>query len=71
MSDPASVCPFQVRPSLIIELGTMCGGSAIFLARTAMGYNEKAKVLTFDIQPEYWRTRQYRAFARRTIKNDT
>lgn len=65
MSDPASVCPFQVRPSLIIELGTMCGGSAVFLARTAMGYNEKAKVLTFDIQPEYWRTRQYRAFARR------
>lgn len=39
---------WQLRPDLIIELGTMCGGSAVFYARTALGYNPHARVLTFD-----------------------
>ena len=41
---------WRVRPSLIIEIGTMCGGSAIFLAKTMMGYNPSSRVITFDLQ---------------------
>ncbi len=39
---------WRVQPDLLIEIGTMCGGSAIFYAKTMMGYNPRARVLTFD-----------------------
>lgn len=41
---------WRVQPSLVVEVGTMCGGSAIFLARTMMGYNPASRVLTFDLK---------------------
>ena len=40
---------WRVRPDLIVELGTDCGGSAHFFARTALGYAPHAKVITFDV----------------------
>ena len=39
---------WAVQPALMIEIGTFCGGSAIFFARTMMGYNPHARVLTID-----------------------
>lgn len=39
---------YRVKPDLLIEIGTMCGGSALFFARTMMGYNPNATVITFD-----------------------
>ena len=57
---------WRVRPSLIIELGTMCGGSAIFLARTAMSYNPRAKVMTFDTADPISRKRLCARFSKRS-----
>lgn len=39
---------WSIQPSLLIEIGTLCGGSAIFFARTMMGYNPGARVITID-----------------------
>ena len=39
---------WRAKPSLLVEVGTMCGGSAIFYARTMMGYDPRAEVWTFD-----------------------
>ena len=39
---------WSVQPALFIEIGTFCGGSAIFFARTMQGYNPKARVITID-----------------------
>ncbi len=41
---------WRVRPGLLIEVGTMCGSSAVFLAKTMMGYDARARVVTFDIK---------------------
>ena len=44
---------WQVQPDLLIEVGTWCGGSTLFLAKTMVEYNPRAKVITFDyIHPE-------------------
>ena len=39
---------WRVRPRLVIEIGTMCGGSACFFAKTMMGYDPTARVVTID-----------------------
>lgn len=39
---------YRVQPDLLIEVGTMCGGSAFFYIKTMMGYNPNATVYTFD-----------------------
>ena len=42
---------WRVKPSVLIEVGTMCGGSACFFAKTMAGYDPRAKVVTFDTTP--------------------
>lgn len=42
---------WRIRPGLLVEVGTMCGSSAVFLAKTMMGYDSRAKVITFDLKP--------------------
>ena len=39
---------WRVRPRLMIELGTSGGGSALYFARTMLGYDPEARVLTMD-----------------------
>lgn len=39
---------WRVRPRLLIELGTSGGGSAVYYARTMLGYDPHAQVLTMD-----------------------
>ncbi|KAL1528247.1 hypothetical protein AB1Y20_009605 [Prymnesium parvum] len=39
---------WSVQPDLLIEIGTFCGGSAVFFARTMESYNRNAKVITID-----------------------
>ena len=44
---------WREQPDLLIELGTWCGGSAIFFAKTMMMYNPSARVITVDlVSPE-------------------
>ena len=40
---------WQVQPDLVLEIGTWCAGSTIFLAKTMVEYNPFARVLTFDL----------------------
>ena len=41
----------QIRPSLLIEFGTACGGSALYFAHILGALNPEARVLTVDINP--------------------
>ena len=43
---------WRKKVDLVIEIGTMCGGSAIFYAKTMMDYNPAARVVTFDVRNE-------------------
>uniref|UniRef100_A0A7S0P3H3 Rhamnosyl O-methyltransferase n=1 Tax=Calcidiscus leptoporus TaxID=127549 RepID=A0A7S0P3H3_9EUKA len=56
---------WRLRVDLVVELGTMCGGSAIFYAKTMMAYNPRAKVLTYDVALEQQRLRLCEPFSRR------
>jgi cephalosporin hydroxylase len=39
---------WRVRPRIVVELGTSGGGSALYYARTMLGYDPHARVLTMD-----------------------
>lgn len=39
---------WRVRPRLLIELGTSGGGGALFYARSMLGYDPRARVITID-----------------------
>lgn len=39
---------WRVRPRLVIELGTSGGGGALFYARSMLGYDPHARVITID-----------------------
>jgi cephalosporin hydroxylase len=56
---------WRLQIDLVIEIGTMCGGSAIFYAKTMAGYNPRAKVATFDVQSIDARVRMCTAFSRK------
>lgn len=62
---------WRVQPDLLIEIGTMCGGSAIFYARTMQSYNPRARVLTYDTNSNVaYRLKRCRAFHRHS-EHDT
>ena len=42
---------FEGQPDLIIEIGTECGGSAVFFATMMAIYSRTARVLTYDVKP--------------------
>ena len=42
---------FDEQPDLIIEIGTECGGSAVFFATLMQLYNPAARVVTWDVTP--------------------
>mmetsp|Transcript_20488 Transcript_20488/g.35217 ORF Transcript_20488/g.35217 Transcript_20488/m.35217 type:complete len:364 (-) Transcript_20488:592-1683(-) len=44
---------FEVKPDLIIEIGTFTGGSAVFFSHMMEIYNTNARILTFDIRDVY------------------
>ena len=44
---------WQHKPDLVVEIGTECGGSAIFFASIMRMYNPHAVVLTYDTMPTY------------------
>jgi len=56
---------WRLQVDLVIEIGTMCGGSAIFYAKTMAAYNPRARVATFDVLTIDARVRLCRAFSRR------
>lgn len=56
---------WRLKVDLVIEIGTMCGGSAIFYAKTMMGYNSRARVATFDVLPEKDRIKLCTSFSRK------
>ena len=39
---------WRVKPDLLIEIGTWCGGGTIMYAKTMVEYNSRAKVITVD-----------------------
>ena len=41
---------FRLKPDLIIELGTFCGGSAVQMAIAQQMYNPAATLITFDVR---------------------
>ena len=64
-----STLMWQQKPSLIIEVGTECGGSAIFFAMIMRQYAPgHARVLTYDVMPTYWRCGPIRPDGQRTQK---
>ena len=64
-----STLMWQHKPSLIIEIGTECGGSAVFFAMIMRQYAPgRARVLTYDVMPTYWRCGPIRPDGRRTEK---
>eukprot|EP00966_Prymnesium_polylepis_P233091 5390726-Prymnesium_polylepis.1 len=46
---------WQHQPALLIEIGTWCGGSAVFYSKTMAQYNPRAKVLTYDVVDPFTR----------------
>lgn len=45
---------WRLQPDLVIEIGTWCGGSTVFLAKSMIEYNPNATIHTFDlIHPEH------------------
>ena len=40
---------WELKPALLVEIGTWCGGSAVFYAKTMRQYNPRAKVVTYDV----------------------
>ena len=42
---------WEVRPSLVIEIGTECGGSGVFLGQMLRMIGDGGKVLTYDALP--------------------
>ena len=55
---------WQHQPELLIEIGTMCGGSATFFAMTMAGYNPNARVITWDVGDAAWRAKACTGFHR-------
>jgi len=59
---------WHIQPDLLVEIGTMCGGSALFYANTMMAYNPRARVMTYDTNTDLAgrlaRCRQFHASAR-------
>jgi cephalosporin hydroxylase len=43
---------YSLKPSLVIELGTRCGGSALFFAGVMRQIGNRFKLLSVDIDPE-------------------
>jgi cephalosporin hydroxylase len=41
----------SLQPSLVVEFGTNCGGSALYFAHILSGIDRAARVLTVDIEP--------------------
>ena len=39
---------WKVRPLLLLEVGTMCGSSAVVFAKMMQDYDRRARVITFD-----------------------
>lgn len=50
---------FEQQPDLLLEIGTECGGSAVFFATTMQMYNARAKVYTWDIKPLWKRCARF------------
>lgn len=46
---------WKVKPDVFIETGTFFGGNALYLATLLEVVNPKAKILTVDIDPQYWK----------------
>ena len=60
---------WEHQPELIIEIGTECGGSAIFFASIMRMYNpSRAKVLTYDVRRTYHRCSAIHASGRKMWK---
>jgi cephalosporin hydroxylase len=49
-----SALMWEHQPDLIIEIGTECGGSALFYLAVMRGYTRTGKVVTYDVNPT-WR----------------
>ena len=45
---------WEHQPELLVEIGTECGGSALFFASIMRSYSKTARVLTYDVAPT-WR----------------
>jgi hypothetical protein len=56
---------WRLQVDLVIEIGTMCGGSAIFYAKTMAAYNPRARVATFDVAAADARVRLCTGFSRK------
>ena len=70
--DPVDAAAFsalmwQHQPDLIVEIGTECGGSAVFFATIMRQYTRTGHVLTWDVAPTYRRCSKM-GFGRRTWK---
>lgn len=63
-----SALMWQYRPDLIVEIGTECGGSAVFFSNIMRQYTDTGHVLTWDVQPTYRRCSQIGVGGRRTWK---
>jgi cephalosporin hydroxylase len=58
---------WEHQPDLLIEIGTECGGSAIFFASLMRQYSTSAVVITYDVMPT-WRRCSKEFVTRRTWK---
>lgn len=63
---------WEHRPALLVEIGTECGGSALFFASILRAIHPTVRahplVVTYDVQPTYWRCLKYHPSGRRTHK---
>ena len=60
---------WEDQPELIVEIGTECGGSALFFASIMRSYSATARVLTYDVAPTWRRcSKMHDRLQRRTWK---
>src|SRR5262249_6981522 len=53
---------YELKPDVIIETGTFCGGSALFYATLIDQIKPTCKIFTVDIQPHLELASRYRVF---------
>ena len=62
-----SALMWSYQPDLIVEIGTECGGSAVFFAMIMRQYTRSGRVITFDVLPQ-WQRCSKALYGRRTWK---
>ena len=53
---------FDIKPDIIIEAGTLCGGSALYYATIIDQFKPTCKIFTIDIKPQIQEASKYRVW---------